>query len=111
MQPLVESSDSNGLLAQHSAANFLDSSVLSSSCNCWVGYVAGIRRLEMEAIDLEVLSVLFFQQWLEATEHSQWDEAVMALYKLQAIEHGEKFRDLAILETGAETDNGELKTA
>ena len=40
----------------------------------------------MEAIDLEVLSVLFFQQWLEATEHSQWDEAVMALYKLQAIQ-------------------------
>ena len=55
----------------------------------------------MESIDLEVLSVLFFQQWLEATEHAQWDEAVMALYKLQAIEHGEKFRDLAIHETAA----------
>ena len=65
----------------------------------------------METIDLEVVSVLLFQQWLEATEHTHWDEAAMALYKLQAIEHGEKFRDLAILETGAETDNGELKTA
>ena len=65
----------------------------------------------MESIDLEVLSVLFFQQWLEATEHAQWDEAAMALYKLQAIEHGEKFKDLTIHETESKTVIGALKAA
>ena len=37
----------------------------------------------METVDREVLSVLIYQQWMEATEHAHWDEAAMALYKLQ----------------------------
>ena len=75
------------------------------------GYVAGIRKVEMGTIDLEVVSVLLFQQWLEATEHTHWDEAAMALYKLQAIEHGETFKDLTTNETGSGTAIGELKAA
>lgn len=65
----------------------------------------------METIDLEVVSVLLFQQWLEATEHTHWDEAAMALYKLQAIEHGETFKDLTTHETGSETAVDELRAA
>ena len=56
----------------------------------------------METVDREVLSVLIYQQWLEATEHAHWDEAAMALYKLQAIADGEPFTDLVIHETKAE---------
>ena len=48
----------------------------------------------MDAIDREVVNVLFFQQMLEATEAERWDEAAMALYKLYAIEEGEEFTDL-----------------
>jgi len=65
----------------------------------------------METIDLEVVSVLLFQQWLEATEHTHWDEAAMALYKLQAIERGETFKDLTTHETGSETAVDELRAA
>ena len=38
----------------------------------------------------------------EATEHTHWDEAAMALYKLQAIADGEPFADLVIHETETE---------
>ena len=48
----------------------------------------------MDAIDREVVNVLFFQQMLEATEAERWDEAAMALYKLYAMEEGEEFTDL-----------------
>ena len=48
----------------------------------------------MDSLDLEVVNVLFFQQMLEAVEGEQWDEAAMALYKLYAIEEGERFSDL-----------------
>lgn len=84
---------------------------MTSSRQGRAGYVAGIRKVEMETIDLEVVSVLLFQQWLEATEHTHWDEAAMALYKLQAIEHGETFKDLTANETGSGTAIGELKAA
>ena len=84
---------------------------MGSGCIRRAGYVAGIRRVEMESIDRDVLSVLFFQQWLEATEQAKWDEAAMALYKLQAIEHGETFKDLTTNETGSGTAIGELKAA
>lgn len=107
----MESGVVNGPLTWHSAANFRDSSVLTSSRKGTAGYVARIRKVEMETIDREVVSVLLFQQWLEATEHAHWDEAAMALYKLQAIEHGETFKDLTIHETGSDTAIGELKAA
>ena len=48
----------------------------------------------MNSVDIEVVNVLFFQQMLEATEAEKWDEAAMALYKLYAIEEGERFNDL-----------------
>ncbi len=48
----------------------------------------------MNLLDLEVVNVLFFQQMIEAVEGQQWDEAAMALYKLYAIEEGERFNDL-----------------
>ncbi|WP_115126410.1 hypothetical protein [Synechococcus sp. GEYO] len=48
----------------------------------------------MNSLDLEVVNVLFFQQMIEAVEGEQWDEAAMALYKLYAIEEGERFDDL-----------------
>ena len=48
----------------------------------------------MNSLDLEVVNVLFFQQMIEAVEGEQWDEAAMALYKLYAIEEGERFNDL-----------------
>ena len=48
----------------------------------------------MNSLDLEVVNVLFFQQMIEAVETEQWDEAAMALYKLYAIEEGERFSDL-----------------
>ena len=48
----------------------------------------------MDSLDLEVVNVLFFQQMIEAVEGEQWDEAAMALYKLYAIEGGERFSDL-----------------
>ena len=48
----------------------------------------------MNSVDLEVVNVLFFQQMLEAVEAEQWDAAAMALYKLYAIEEGERFSDL-----------------
>ncbi|QNI55287.1 hypothetical protein SynBIOSE41_02798 [Synechococcus sp. BIOS-E4-1] len=48
----------------------------------------------MNKLDLEVVNVLFFQQMLDAVEQERWDEAAMALYKLYAIEEGERFNDL-----------------
>tara|TARA_B100001059_G_scaffold168008_1_gene167776 strand:+ start:39 stop:233 length:195 start_codon:yes stop_codon:yes gene_type:complete len=48
----------------------------------------------MNSLDLEVVNVLFFQQMIEAVEEEQWDSAAMALYKLYAIEEGERFNDL-----------------
>ena len=48
----------------------------------------------MDPFDLEIINVLFFQQMIEAVEQEQWDEAAMALYKLYAIEEGERFNDL-----------------
>ena len=48
----------------------------------------------MNSLDLEVVNVLFFQQMIEAVEGEQWDEAAMALYKLYAVEEGERFNDL-----------------
>ncbi|NOL47276.1 hypothetical protein SynMITS9220_01106 [Synechococcus sp. MIT S9220] len=48
----------------------------------------------MNSLDLEVVNVLFFQQMIEAVEGEHWDEAAMALYKLYAIEEGERFNDL-----------------
>ena len=48
----------------------------------------------MNSLDLEVVNVLFFQQMIEAVEGEQWDEAAMALYKLYAIEEGERVNDL-----------------
>ena len=33
---------------------------------------------------------------IEAVEQEQWDEAAMALYKLYAIEEGERFNDLSV---------------
>ena len=65
----------------------------------------------METVDREVLSVLIYQQWMEATEHAHWDEAAMALYKLQAIADGEPFTDLVIHETETETPCGVLEAA
>ena len=50
----------------------------------------------MNSLDLEVVNVLFFQQMIEAVEEEQWDEAAMALYKLYAIEEGERFSDLTV---------------
>jgi len=65
----------------------------------------------METVDREVLSVLIYQQWMEATEHAHWDEAAMALYKLQAIADGEPFTDLFIHETETEAPCGVLEAA
>ena len=48
----------------------------------------------MDALDLEVVSVMCFEQMLEAVEFERWDEAAMALFKLYAIEEGENFSDL-----------------
>ena len=48
----------------------------------------------MNSVDIEVVNILFFQQMLEAAEAEKWDEAAMALYKLYAIEEGERFNDL-----------------
>ena len=48
----------------------------------------------MNSVEIEVVNVLFFQQMLEAAEAEKWDEAAMALYKLYAIEEGERFNDL-----------------
>ena len=48
----------------------------------------------MNALDLEVVNVLLFQQMLDAVESERWDEAAMALYKLYAIDEGERFTDL-----------------
>ncbi|MEB3158165.1 MAG: hypothetical protein VKK03_01745 [Synechococcus sp.] len=59
----------------------------------------------MNAIDLEVVNVLLFQQMLDAVEQQRWDEAAMALYKLDAIEGGERFADLALEES---TEAGDL---
>jgi len=50
----------------------------------------------MDPLDLEIINVLFFQQLIEAVEQEQWDEASMALYKLYAIEEGERFNDLSV---------------
>ena len=51
----------------------------------------------MDPLDLEIINVLFFQQMIEAVEQEQWDEAAMALYKLYAIEEGERFNDLSVI--------------
>ena len=48
----------------------------------------------MDALDLEVVSVMCFEQMIEAVESERWDEAAMALFKLYAIEEGETFADL-----------------
>tara|TARA_B100000073_G_C23402046_1_gene439640 strand:+ start:240 stop:434 length:195 start_codon:yes stop_codon:yes gene_type:complete len=48
----------------------------------------------MNSLDLEVVNVLLFQQMLESIEEEHWDEAAMTLYKLYAIEEGERFSDL-----------------
>ncbi len=58
----------------------------------------------MDAVDLEVVNVLFFQQMLDAVEYERWDEAAMALYKLYAIEDGERFTDLDLLERDGDAD-------
>ena len=50
----------------------------------------------MDPLDLEIINVLFFQQMIEAVEQERWDEAAMALYKLYAIEEGERFNDLSV---------------
>ena len=65
----------------------------------------------METVDREVLSVLIYQQWMEATDHAHWDEAAMALYKLQAIADGEPFTDLVIHKTETEAPCGEQEAA
>ena len=58
----------------------------------------------MDAVDLEVVYVLFFQQMLDAVESERWDEAAMALYKLYAIEDGERFTDLELPQSDGEED-------
>ena len=58
----------------------------------------------MDAVDLEVVNVLFFQQMLDAVEYERWDEAAMALYKLYAIEDGERFTDLDLPERDGDAD-------
>ena len=58
----------------------------------------------MDAVDLEVVNVLFFQQMLDAVESERWDEAAMALYKLYAIEDGERFTDLDLPERDGDAD-------
>ena len=58
----------------------------------------------MDAVDLEVVNVLFFQQMLDAVEYERWDEAAMALYKLYAIEDGERFTDLELPERDGDAD-------
>ena len=58
----------------------------------------------MDAVDLEVVNVLFFQQMLDAVEHERWDEAAMALFKLYAIEDGERFTDLELPERDGDAD-------
>ena len=58
----------------------------------------------MDAVDLEVVNVLFFQQMLDAVESEHWDEAAMALYKLYAIEDGERFTDLELPERDEDAD-------
>ena len=40
------------------------------------------------------MNVLLFQQMIEAIDDEQWDAAAMALYKLYAVEEGERFDDL-----------------
>ncbi|MAS28693.1 MAG: hypothetical protein CMN97_10680 [Synechococcus sp. NAT40] len=50
----------------------------------------------MHQLDLEVVNVLCFQQMLESIEEERWNEAAMALYKLYAIEEGERFSDLEV---------------
>jgi hypothetical protein len=55
----------------------------------------------MNSLDLETINVLVFQQMIEAVEEERWDEAAMALYKLYAIEEGERFNDLVDISTGA----------
>ena len=54
-------------------------------------------------LDLEVINVLLFQQMIDAVEKERWDEAAMSLYKLYAIEEGERFADLHA-ECSAEVD-------
>ena len=58
----------------------------------------------MDAVDLEVVNVLFFQQMLDAVESERWDEAAMSLYKLYAIEDGERFTDLELPERDGDAD-------
>ena len=58
----------------------------------------------MDAVDLEVVNVLFFQQMLDAVEHERWDEAAMSLFKLYAIEDGERFTDLELPQSDGEED-------
>ena len=48
----------------------------------------------MNSLDLDVVNVLLFQQMIEAIDDEQWDAAAMALYKLYAVEEGERFDDL-----------------
>ncbi|KZR93161.1 hypothetical protein MITS9509_00454 [Synechococcus sp. MIT S9509] len=63
----------------------------------------------MNKLDLEVVNVLFFQQMLDAVEQERWDEAAMTLYKLYAIEEGERFDDLQ--DNSVELNNALKSTA
>ena len=49
----------------------------------------------MQAIDRDVISVLVMQQFIEAVEGNRWDEASMALYKLDTVGEPQLFADLS----------------
>lgn len=49
----------------------------------------------MQAIDRDVISVLVMQQFIEAVECNRWDEASMALYKLDTVGEPQLFADLS----------------
>ena len=61
------------------------------------------RGQSVHELDLEVINILLFQQMIDAVEEERWDEAAMSLYKLYAIEEGERFADLHA-ECSAEDD-------
>ena len=47
----------------------------------------------MDSIDLDVVSILVFEQLQHSVESESWAEAAMALYKLQDLEAGQNFTD------------------
>ncbi len=47
----------------------------------------------MDSIDLDVVSILVFEQLQHSVESESWAEAAMALYKLQDLEAGQNFID------------------